>query len=150
MNKDVIDFVISFVVLLSGLFVICGGLWFAFSGYNDLLDATGNKEWIQYEKSKQCVGRDLANPVLYNITGLSMRPSLWPGDLAWGYPVVDGVSFVEGDLLAVNSSSQGVVLHRVVGLYKDYFVMQGDNSRWRDSEHYRYDSVVSVICAVQK
>jgi signal peptidase I len=64
-------------------------------------------------------------------TGTSMEPLLHAGDLvlvrtATGYHVGDVVAYHNPDI-------DEVVLHRIVGIDGDRFVMKGDNNSWLDS-----------------
>lgn len=151
MSRDVVDFVISFVVLLASLFVVAGGLWFALSGYTMLSDGLGHQEWISYEQSKQCLSNSIMDDhTVYLFQGVSMRPFLWPGDYVWSYPYNSSIDIVEGDVVAVNSASGSLVVHRVRSVTSSGLVLQGDNNRYPDAERYSFDQVVGVVCFVQK
>lgn len=150
MSDSVVDDIISFVVLAASLFIIAAGVWFAFSGYHQLSDGLGHREWISYEQSKQCLSHSMMDDhTVYLFQGLSMRPSLWPGDYVWSYPYNSSIGFVEGDVVAVNSSI-GLVVHRVRSVTSNGLVLQGDNNKQPDLERYGLDQVVGVVCFVQK
>jgi signal peptidase I len=64
-------------------------------------------------------------------TGTSMEPMLHAGDLVL---VRSSDSYHVGDVVAYhNPDIDEVVLHRIVGVDGDRFVMQGDNNSWLDS-----------------
>jgi signal peptidase I len=63
--------------------------------------------------------------------GTSMEPLLRQGDLALVYP---SSQYRVGDVIAYrNPDIHRVVLHRIVALDGDRFVLQGDNNTWIDS-----------------
>ncbi len=66
-------------------------------------------------------------------TGTSMEPLLHGGDLAVVYPSSE---YVVGDVVAYrNPDIHHVVLHRIVALDGDRFVVKGDNNSWMDDYH---------------
>jgi len=70
-------------------------------------------------------------PTTYLTTsGTSMQPRFHTGDLA----IVRRTSGYEvGDIVAYHLTSRSLVLHRIVGLDGDRFLMKGDNNSWIDS-----------------
>jgi len=79
--------------------------------------------------------------------GVSMRPTIWSDNKVYYTAYDPQVIIVEGDVLRVNYGGDAII-HRVVGVYPEYFFLKGDNAVERDPVAYRYSSIVAVICAV--
>ena len=64
--------------------------------------------------------------------GISMEPGFQTGDLAILRP---DLSYSVGDVVGYQSDSlDTVVMHRIVALDGDRFVIQGDNNTWLDED----------------
>ena len=64
------------------------------------------------------------------VTGVSMQPTLWTGDLVLARRAG---SYVLGDVVAYHPpDTDGLVIHRIVGREGDAFLFQGDNNDWVD------------------
>jgi signal peptidase len=75
--------------------------------------------------------------------GTSMEPLLHQGDLALVYP---SAAYQVGDVVAYqNPDIHQVVLHRIVELEGDRFVMQGDNNTWLDAYRPGPDQVLGEM-----
>ncbi|TFV86250.1 signal peptidase I [Blastococcus sp. CT_GayMR16] len=65
--------------------------------------------------------------------GISMEPRFHTGDMAI---LRSAGSYAVGDVVAYQSASlDTVVMHRIVALDGDRFVIQGDNNDWLDEDH---------------
>ncbi|MBI2169049.1 MAG: signal peptidase I [Actinobacteria bacterium] len=84
--------------------------------------------------------RQLGGPVAYVITsGNSMEPGIHNGDLVLAR---SQGSYDVGDVVAYHSPEiRRTVLHRIVGLDGDAFLLQGDNNTWVDAHHPRVSSI---------
>ena len=103
--------------------------------------------WIDYKPSQQCAGKNITTMNYTIPVGVSMRPTIWNGNKVYYTAYDPQVIIVEGDVLRVNYGGDAII-HRVVGVYPEYFFLKGDNAVERDPVAYRYSSIVAVICAV--
>src|SRR3954464_5329130 len=72
--------------------------------------------------------------------GISMKPRFHTGDPAI---LRSARSYAVGDVVAYRSVSlDTVVMHRVVAMDGDRFVIQGDNNDWLDEDHPAQDKVL--------
>jgi signal peptidase I len=78
--------------------------------------------------------RALGGPASYVIAeGTSMVPTLHTGDLVIMHRAD---AYAPGDLVAYHSSSlDRVVIHRIVGVDGDRFLLKGDANDWVDPDH---------------
>ena len=75
--------------------------------------------------------------------GTSMQPRFHTGDLAI---LRSAPSYSVGDVIAYQSVSLNtVVMHRVVDMDGDRFVMQGDNNDWLDEDHPSQDQILGKL-----
>src|SRR3954452_11876638 len=75
--------------------------------------------------------------------GISMEPRFHTGDLAI---LRSAPSYAVGDVVAYRSVSLNtVVMHRIVDLDGDRFVIQGDNNDWLDQDHPSRDQVLGTL-----
>jgi signal peptidase I len=75
--------------------------------------------------------------------GISMEPRFHTGDLA---VLHSARSYSVGDVVAYRSVSlKTVVMHRIVELDGDRFVIQGDNNAWLDEDHSSQDKVLGKL-----
>jgi signal peptidase I len=75
--------------------------------------------------------------------GISMEPRFHTGDLAI---LRSAGSYSVGDVVAYRSESlQTTVMHRIVSVEGDRFVMQGDNNSWLDPDHPASDLVLGKL-----
>src|SRR3954463_10777618 len=75
--------------------------------------------------------------------GVSMKPRFHTGDLAI---LRSAGSYAVGDVVAYRSVSlDTVVMHRVVAMDGDRFVIQGDNNDWLDEDHPVQDEVLGKL-----
>jgi signal peptidase I len=75
--------------------------------------------------------------------GISMEPRFHTGDLAI---LRSAPSYSVGDVIAYQSVSLNtVVMHRVVDMDGDRFVMQGDNNDWLDEDHPSQDQILGKL-----
>jgi signal peptidase I len=77
------------------------------------------------------------------ISGNSMEPNFHRDDLAivrreTAYQVGDVVTYYNAEL-AHN------VIHRIIGMEQNYFVLKGDNNSWIDSYHPNHDEIVGKL-----
>ena len=63
------------------------------------------------------------------VTGVSMRPTLWQGDLALARRAAN---YELGDVVAYHSPEGPLVIHRIIGREGDAFTFQGDNNDFVD------------------
>jgi signal peptidase I len=65
------------------------------------------------------------------VTGNSMEPGFFLGDLVIVHPVLD---YQVGDIVVYRSAElKAFVFHRIIGKSLDHFILQGDNNSWTDS-----------------
>jgi signal peptidase I len=77
--------------------------------------------------------------------GTSMEPRFHTGDLAI---LRSAGSYSVGDVVAYRSASLNtVVMHRIVAMDGDRFVIQGDNNDWLDEDHPSKDDVLGTLFA---
>src|SRR3954466_37178 len=75
--------------------------------------------------------------------GISMEPRFHTGDLAI---LRSAGSYSVGDVVAYRSVSlKTVVMHRIVAMDGDHFVIQGDNNDWLDEDHPGQDKVLGKL-----
>src|SRR3954451_15340343 len=75
--------------------------------------------------------------------GISMKPRFHTGDLAI---LRSAGSYAVGDVVAYQSVSlDTVVMHRIVAMDGDRFVIQGDNNDWLDQDHPGQDKVLGKL-----
>jgi signal peptidase I len=75
--------------------------------------------------------------------GISMEPRFHTGDLAL---LRSAPSYSVGDVVAYRSVSLNtVVMHRIVDMDGDRFVMQGDNNDWLDQDHPSQGQVLGTL-----
>jgi signal peptidase I len=75
--------------------------------------------------------------------GISMEPRFHTGDLAI---LRSAGSYAVGDVVAYKSISlDTVVMHRIVAMDGDRFVIQGDNNDWLDEDHPSQDKVLGKL-----
>lgn len=75
--------------------------------------------------------------------GISMEPAYHTGDLAI---VLPDEEYRVGEVVAYHSRLlHTMVLHRIIGVSADGFVMQGDNNAWRDPEHPGDDEIAGRL-----
>jgi signal peptidase I len=75
--------------------------------------------------------------------GISMEPRFHTGDLAI---LRSAPSYSVGDVVAYRSVSlKTVVMHRIVDMDGDRFVIQGDNNTWLDEDHPSRDQVLGRL-----
>ncbi len=75
--------------------------------------------------------------------GISMEPGFSTGDLAVLRPAG---SYEIGDVVAYHSAALGtVVMHRIVAVDGDRFVLQGDNNDWLDEDRPTSDEVMGKL-----
>lgn len=83
----------------------------------------------------------IGGPASYVVTeGNSMEPLLEQGDLV---VVKERENYRKGDVIAYNSRSIGrVVLHRIVDIEGDAYILKGDNNSWTDNETPTKDQII--------
>lgn len=75
--------------------------------------------------------------------GISMEPRFHTGDLAI---LRSAPSYSVGDVVAYRSESLNtVVMHRIVDMDGDRFVLQGDNNTWLDEDHPSQEQVLGKL-----
>lgn len=75
--------------------------------------------------------------------GNSMEPGFHAGDLAVLIPASD---YGVGDVVGYHSDDlDTVVMHRIVDVADDGYVLQGDNNDWLDPEHPTEDQLVGKL-----
>src|SRR3954462_5999047 len=75
--------------------------------------------------------------------GVSMEPRFHTGDLAI---LRSASSYAVGDVVAYRSASlDTVVMHRIVSMDGDRFVIQGDNNDWLGEERPSQDKVLGKL-----
>jgi signal peptidase I len=75
--------------------------------------------------------------------GISMEPRFHTGDLAI---LRSAPSYAVGDVVAYRSESLNTtVMHRIVALDDDRFVLQGDNNTWLDEDHPEQGEVLGKL-----
>jgi signal peptidase I len=75
--------------------------------------------------------------------GTSMEPRFHTGDLAI---LRSAGSYAVGDVVAYRSESLNtVVMHRIVSLDGDRFVIQGDNNDWLDEDHPSKEDILGTL-----
>jgi signal peptidase I len=70
---------------------------------------------------------------LIEFTGMSMKPTLLPGDVLHVRPYLDG-SPAPGDIVVVENPDAGLIAHRVYARAPNGYALKGDNNRIPDSE----------------
>src|SRR5690349_16945347 len=86
----------------------------------------------------------LGGGTTYVVThGISMEPKFHTGDLAVIRP---DLSYSIGDIVAYESQSlDTVVMHRVVAMDGDRYVIKGDNNDWLDEDHPSDDEILGRL-----
>jgi signal peptidase I len=75
--------------------------------------------------------------------GISMEPRFHTGDLGI---LRSADTYSVGDVVAYRSKSlDTVVMHRIVAMDGDRFVIQGDNNSWLDEDHPSQDQVLGTL-----
>ena len=77
-----------------------------------------------------------------SINGASMLPMMRTGDLAL---VREERDYNVGDVVTYKNADLGMVIHRIVRLDGDKFVLKGDNNNFLDSYHPRESEVVGKL-----
>lgn len=77
------------------------------------------------------------------INGNSMEPGFHTGDLAVVRPAMD---YHLGDIVTYQDPAlRKYVIHRIVGMDLDHFVLKGDNNSWTDSYHPARSEIVGKL-----
>ncbi|MBW3620523.1 MAG: signal peptidase I [Actinobacteria bacterium] len=85
----------------------------------------------------------LAGATVVSTAGNSMEPGFHTGDLAILRPAD---RYAVGDVAAYHSAElETVVMHRIVAIEDDRFVLQGDNNTWLDPETPTSDEMVGTL-----
>lgn len=64
------------------------------------------------------------------VNGNSMEPVYHKGDLI---ALLDAPPYRIGDIVTYRHPEIGPVIHRIIGVHQDAFVLKGDNNSWDDS-----------------
>lgn len=106
------------------------------------------KEWIEHQRSIQCNGFKIEGSKTYTIQGMSMKPTLWPGYTVYTKKYDNNLPIMEGEVVVVTNPEGTSITHRIVGIYPDYIVLQGDNNDEPDDTKYSLNSIQNIVCAV--
>lgn len=101
------------------------------------------KVWIEKNPSQQCANKTLQQFQTGTVVGMSMRPTIWPGDTTLQVPFDPSKPLVEGDMVIANGT-----LHRIYALYDGYFLMMGDNNEVVDYRRYNITDIQTIVCGV--
>jgi signal peptidase I len=105
---------------------------------NLLLVAGLTAIWIAFAPAK------LGGQVSYvMINGISMEPNYHTGDLALVRRASD---YRVGDIVTYHDPQMNVnIIHRIIGVNGDRFVIKGDNNSWVDAYHPNADEIIGKL-----
>jgi hypothetical protein len=127
----------------------------------ELVNETHNYDVVeQYHFNRKdesfCSGKRISSMTKLFIYGNSMNPTIFHDDdvfVAEFKRAQNPKDYIqEGDILAVytNDTKEEIVVHRLVGIYPDHFIMKGDNNPRFDGDWADYDLIMGVVCAWQR
>jgi signal peptidase I len=77
------------------------------------------------------------------VNGISMEPGIHKGDLVI---VRTAPAYNVGEIITYRDSRMGAyVIHRIIGMEQDRYVLQGDNNSWIDAYHPAQDEIIGKL-----
>ena len=76
------------------------------------------------------------------IIGNSMEPDIKYGDLVL---VLKSSDYLIGDIVAYDYPGVGTILHRIIDVDNDSYILRGDNNTWEDSYHPGKEEVIGKL-----
>jgi signal peptidase I len=76
------------------------------------------------------------------VSGISMEPTMYRGDLALLRKTND---YQVGDIVTYYQFDGSPIIHRIVAIDGDQYLLQGDNNSWIDSYHPTIDEVIGEL-----
>jgi hypothetical protein len=101
--------------------------------------------FYESRKSIQCEGKSISEMQESSTLGRSMLPSINSQETILWIKYNKTLPIVPGDIVNADET-----LHRVTGVYKDYFLMKGDNNYIEDAKRYTYENITYVVCGTLK
>lgn len=131
------------------------------NSYYELVNTTTTYNIVeQYHFNRKeenyCSGKSIGSMTKLFIYGNSMNPTIFHDDDVYVAEFSHNDNVIElvqeGDILAVytDDTKEEIIVHRLVGIYPERFIMKGDNNPRFDGEWLDYDLIMGVVCAWQR
>lgn len=98
-----------------------------FDSYFNYIQAPHTNVYFEKDSGKVIV----YNAEIIEMTGKSMRPTMFTGNKALAIPYHGG-EVEEGWIIMYHKQGKGYITHRITGVYKDTVTVQGDNNNMEE------------------